>query len=921
MIHPTQSESMPHVCFFHEIDRTMLKWVGGKGANLGELTQQGFPVPPGFCVTTRAYREFIQSGSTTLQETLCMLETLDVKRTEDVRVLGQSIREALSALPIPTGLEDAIVHAWEASGATDAYAVRSSATAEDLPDASFAGQQDTYLNIVGRTELLHAVRSCWASLFTDRAIVYRAQNGFKHDEVALSVVIQKMIQPSISGIMFTVDPLSQNRNILSIDAGFGLGEALVSGRVSADLYKIRKHTWTLEETKTGDKAIAIRSIEGGGTFEEELSEEMRHQQVMTMEQLQELARLGTCIEQHYGSLQDIEWCIEDEILYIVQSRPITSLYPSLQDLPTDPSLHVYACFNHFQVMLDPIKPLGRSILSLLLPIGKSGQVSTHSRMITSAGSRIFIDFTEMMRHPIPNQHLPKLLRIADTLLASSLQEVTQRKRFQSEMRDAFKFPMYPVVRKVLAPVLRRILAYLCIRKPEGRLAELEHFIHDSANQFESTVEQMDDPLAQLHCLKQTLGTLFLEKLIPTFVPVVATGLISAKLLARLAGLTLDDPKIFHLMRGLEGNVTTEMDLHVADIADVARNYPEVSKALHDNPTQSVLAELRICEGGPVFLDAFQHFLDLYGMRGPSEIDITRERWEEDPTSLLQSIVGNLTRETSGEHRVNHQNMAAQSEHAATELLGLLNQGPLGWLKASIGRRLIRVHRNLMGGREHPKYMMIRFIGVAKKVILQHGERMYTQGTLSHPKDIYYLELDECESILKGQTGTRQGSSWKQLIQERKDEHKRHSMYTPPRILTSEGEIVLSQHNRDDVPQGALVGSSASQGIIEGKARVILDPKDAILSEGEILVAPFTDPGWTPLFIHASGLVMEVGGLMTHGSVVAREYGIPAVVCVPNATQHIQTGQYIRVHGDGGYVEILSQGPTHPETEHVAGHAS
>src|SRR5262245_62973851 len=291
---------------FAAIDRSDFALVGGKGANVGEMTRAGFPVPAGFCVTTAAFKAFLEGAGDTV-DLFARLAALRPEDTDAVRRLGEEARSRLGRAPIPEGVAAAVAAAWAEAGTDQAYAVRSSATAEDLPAASFAGQQDTYLNVRGRDALLAKVRDCWVSLFTDRAITYRARNGFDHRKVLLSVVVQRMVSPEVSGILFTADPIDGRRHIVSIDSGFGLGEALVSGLVSADLYKVDKRTNAIVEKKIAEKKLAIWPLPDGGTRQEPLPTEKQTAPSLTEGQAKELAALGAKIEAHYQKPQDIEW--------------------------------------------------------------------------------------------------------------------------------------------------------------------------------------------------------------------------------------------------------------------------------------------------------------------------------------------------------------------------------------------------------------------------------------------------------------------------------------------------------------------------------------------------------------------------------------------------------------------------------------
>jgi phosphoenolpyruvate synthase/pyruvate phosphate dikinase len=371
-----------------DLDKTMLPLAGGKGANLGELSRiKGIQVPAGFCITTIAYKKIIGDNNA-LNISLTKLASLQADNRKAITEVSANIRAMIEAITIPANIADDITQHLSRLGETAAYAIRSSATAEDLPTASFAGQQDTYLNVIGKDAILKAVSKCWASLFTERAIIYRLQNGFDHSKVHLSVVIQKMIVPDVAGIMFTADPVTSNRKTLSIDAGFGLGEALVSGIVSADNYKVSKEVFINKMISA--KKLAIRALKDGGTHEQEMEATLQNRQALTDEQILQLARLGRTIEAHFGSPQDIEWCLSGDNFHIVQSRTITTLYP-IPDAG-DNENHVYVSVGHQQMMTDALKPLGLSFFQLIT-----------LRPMFAAGGRLFVDVAQNLASPAGRQ--------------------------------------------------------------------------------------------------------------------------------------------------------------------------------------------------------------------------------------------------------------------------------------------------------------------------------------------------------------------------------------------------------------------------------------------------------------------------------------------------------------------------------------
>src|SRR5215204_579640 len=378
-------------CFvlgFQEIDQTQVAAVGGKGAHLGELSRiEGLRVPAGFCVTTDTFWR-IMAEAPSIDDRLDRLSRLKPDDREAIRALSAEIRRTLEGIAISDDLAAAITRSLARLGEQTAYAVRSSATAEDLPTASFAGQQDTYLNVVGPAAILQHVSRCWASLFTERAVTYRQRNGFDHRKVHMAVVVQQMVFPQASGILFTADPVTFNRKVASVEACFGLGEALVSGVVNADVYKVRDGEVVAKAVAT--KRLAIYATPAGGTQEQAIEPERQDEPTLTDAQVVRLAQLARRIEAHFGRPQDIEWCLVDDDFQIVQSRPITTLFPIPE--ANDQENHVYVSVGHQQMMTDPMKPLGLSFFLLTTP-----------RPMPIAGGRLFVDVTPMLASPVSRE--------------------------------------------------------------------------------------------------------------------------------------------------------------------------------------------------------------------------------------------------------------------------------------------------------------------------------------------------------------------------------------------------------------------------------------------------------------------------------------------------------------------------------------
>jgi pyruvate,water dikinase len=859
-----------------DIDKTKLMLVGGKGANLGELTRiEGIHVPDGFCISTEASTSIIGKTSS-INALLDQLSLLKVEDRDKIAELSAEICRIIERMAIPEDIQEEITSFLSRLGENNAYAVRSSATAEDLPVASFAGQQDTYLNIIGKQAILKHISKCWASLFTERAVIYRIQNGFDHHKVSLAVVVQKMVFPQVAGIVFTADPVTSNRKVLSIDASFGLGEALVSGLVNADSYKVRNGK--IIEKKIATKKLAMYALKDGGTKAEEIEPEKQNKQALTEEQILQLERIGRKIEEHFGCPQDIEWCLVDDTFYIVQSRPITTLFPIPE--ANDSENHVYVSVGHQQMMTDPIKPLGLSFFLLTTPA-----------LMRKAGGRLFVDVTQNLASPVNRGMLLDVMGQHDPLMKDALMTIIERGDFikslpdEKQKKTAGKSNQLPNF-KTLNDYDPAIVSEL-IKRSETSIEELKQNI-----QTKSGSDLMDFILEDIQRLKKILSD---QQGFGVFMTAMnASSWLNENMMEWLGEKNVADT----LSQSVPNNITSEMGLALLDVADSLRPYSEVIAYLQQVKDENFLDELVTFKGGKEVRDAISDFLSTYGMRGVGEIDITRPRWSEKPTILVPLILSNIKNFEPGEGKRRFEQGRQEALKKEQELLERLKRLPDGEKKAKETQRMISLMRNFIGYREYPKYGLVNRYFVYKQALLKEAERLVQAGVLREKEDIYYLTFEELREVIRTHTLDYQ------IINKRKDEYKFYEKLTPPRVITSDGEIIVGKYKREHLPAEALAGLPVSSGVIEGRARVILHMEDADLEDGDILVTSFTDPSWTPLFVSIKGLVTEVGGLMTHGAVIAREYGLPAVVGVENATKLIKDGLRIRVNGTEGYVEIL-----------------
>ncbi|MBO0777940.1 MAG: phosphoenolpyruvate synthase, partial [Ktedonobacteraceae bacterium] len=773
-------------------------------------------------------------------------------------------------------------------GEHNAYAVRSSATAEDLPTASFAGQQDTYLNIIGQEAILKHISKCWASLFTERAVIYRMQNGFDHSKVYLSVVIQKMVFPEAAGIMFTADPITSHRKVVSIDASFGLGEALVSGLVDADIYKVQEGK--IVSKKISTKRLAIYALKEGGTKKQQLGPDQQKKQTLTDEQMLQLEKTGRRIEAYFGRPQDIEWCLSEGQLYIVQSRPITTLYP----VPNvnDGKNHVYMSLGHQQMMTDALKPLGLSFAPMWL--------SKLGASTVEAGDRWYMDVSHDLASPVAGKIFVKNgLGSVDTLIQKALSSVLKRKEYIKSLPRgkttlglsggtygqmvAGLFQAMKIYRENDASLIQKMIA-----KNDALTQNVAQRINGKSGDalFDFIVQDMDEAFKTIVLDNYGVGII---------------GFYPSSWLNKNMKKWLDEKNITDLFsQAVSNNVTTEMGLELLDVADVVRQYPAVLEYFQHADDDTFFEDLEKLEGGKSVSDSIRQYLRKYGVRCPGEIDITRTRWAEKPVFLIPLILNNIKHFEPGSHKMIVEQKRLEVEQKEQELLSRLECLPGGKRKAKKTRKMISVFRNFVGFREYPKYALMQRFYVYKQALKQEAARLVQKRVIREPEDIYYLTFEELRKV----ASTYQLDY--SIITKRKRDHEIFKKLTPPRVMTSDGEIVTGEYDTIETPRGALIGVPVSSGTIEGRARVVLKLEEANIEEGDILVTAFTDPSWTSLFVSINGLVTEVGGMMTHGAVVAREYGLPAVVSVENATRLIKDGQRIRVNGTKGYVEILEE---------------
>jgi phosphohistidine swiveling domain-containing protein len=884
------------------LDRTSLPVAGGKAANLGELIRAGFAVPAGFCVTTAAYVRV--SAGAGLDTYLAGREAS--ARSDNARQieLATTIRTALIQAPLPGEIVEAIASAYQtlSGGSPIPVSVRSSATAEDLPEASFAGQQETLLNVIGLEAVLAAVQRCFASLWTDRATQYRSSLGIAPASVRLAVVVQRMVEAEVAGVLFTANPLSGKRREAVIDANPGLGEAVVSGATNPDHFVVQTTTGEIVERHLGEKQVLIRAAEGGGTARIEAgASPMRAS--LSDEQIRTLAALGARVEALYGTPQDIEWAIDTSgQVLLLQARPITTLFPLPAGAPsTDEDLRVYLAFGVQQGTYRPFTPMGLSALRLLasgflaligseLPDPLAGP-----RFVVEAAGRPFFEVTAALRTAFGRRFLLSAMREAEVHAATAFEQLVSDPRLS--LRRTPRRAFGPALALLLART--NLLWYLAqaFLAPKIANRRVQRFVEQLRKT--SQVNTRGDATAHLADTERLL--LRCVRLAFRVSPVMLVGMQSFALARRLLGDLATESECQIVLGGSPTNPTTQMNLALWRLARAVPMNEQSLHLLRQIPAEQLAQDYR--QGGlPAPLQqGLARFLEEYGHQSVSELDLGTPRWSEDPSYVLALLADYMGMEEGTAAPDLQLQRAGQQAKA---MIATLTQRARrkGWLRGWLVRFCLERAHALSGFREMTRFVVGLVLAQARALLWTVGEAAVQAGRLDEAGDIFFLTLSEAHVLLSG-------ADLRERVRERRVSFARElGRHHVPLVLLSDGTEALRETPKSQngvQAAGTLQGTPASPGRVTAIARVIRDPNVADLEPGEILVAPSTDPGWTPLFLKAAGLVMEVGGAMAHGAIVAREYGLPAVVGVAGATERIATGSRVTLDGTTGVVVIES----------------
>ncbi|MCU1548272.1 MAG: phosphoenolpyruvate synthase [Arthrobacter sp.] len=879
---------MTYINDLSDVGQSDVAVAGGKGVGLGVLIQAGLPVPPGFVLTTAAYAAFVDANH--LEAGIGELAALSPQAApQDYEDASERIRDLFTGGTMPAVVAAELGAAYGRLGNEDpAVAVRSSATAEDLAWASFAGQQETYLNVVGSEALAAAVIACWSSLWTARAMAYRARQGITPDSLRLAVVIQRMVQAEAAGVMFTANPASGRRDQIAISAAWGLGESVVSGTVTTDDIVIEAGTGRVLSRRTADKEV-MTVYADRGTREQPVPAERRQQPILDDQAAALLARYGTRITDYFGAPQDIEWARAGDDFFILQSRPITALPEPAADIPdTWPVPYpngLYFRASIVEQLPDPLSPLFADLID--------GSVSRSVRALLAEAVGNNIIREDDVGLPTINGYAYYYYRTSGMwrLMGRSLTAVRALVRGKAHMGVAgwreFSRPRYEGIIKDWSA------------KPVGKL---------SGRDLLEGVQSLLDA-----------GTVYYTA-VQSIIPIAATSEISFRMYYDKFVRRHGDPPAQTFLLGYDSEpIRSEKSLYA--LATWAQGMPDLAPAILGTPT-TALAESQRTGSPPAGVDPglwqqwhsrFQDHLGRFG-HAVYNLDFVSPVPADDPSPLLETVKFYLRGQGNDPHERQRLSAARREDQTGRIITRLRRSRRVPFV------RLLRWAQSAAPIREDA----LADVGLAwpllRRMLLELGQRLVDSGVIAESADVFWLRHQELRSAVEFGLAAPGAPAAAAIagaerpvradaVEERKMLWRGQAKAAAPQLLPESrwmerafGSMMPARSQ--DQPGDVIKGAGASSGRVSAPARVLGGPQDfARMAPGDVLVARITTPAWTSLFAMASAVVTDVGGPLSHSSIVAREYGIPAVLGTGVATQRLTSGQQIRVDGDAGTVTI------------------
>ena len=863
----TDAQSVPSVVDLAD-GCTDSQVVGGKGASLSRLHDAGLRVPPGFCVTTAVFDDIsdrITPGGGVPTDSISIAQATE-RRT---RLLEEGLPDAVSST---------IAERVREYGA-DAFVVRSSAVDEDGAATSFAGQHESYVNVApGRVP--ERVLDCMASLYAERAVQYRVESDVSVASLRMAVVVQPLVDGEVSGVLSTADPVTGNRTVGSIESTYGLAAGVVDGTQPTDTITFDRSTGRILSVETAAKTETVRAApDRDGTTTTSVAEHLRDEATLTADDIGQLRSIADTVESVFDYPQDVEWTIADGTCYVLQSRPLTSLFPVPEPAPGD-GVHVYLSMGHQQVMTRPLPPLVRDIWRAWLENAADRfRPSADGAFAVEAGGRVYVDITSFLRlPPLRERVLKALAEITEpgaeglrTFLEAPGTDIGTSGPLRGRLRIlAALWRGRDVVGPMVGSSARSVLRTVAFGPPD---------IEDQWEWTDSLGQELCQPLRNRHGVDAKVDYILSEldvlQLVGRGVPHIAmyrVGLLAERFLEwqfPREWAAIDD-----LTVGFEDEVVARMHRELAALREV------------ESETQPGTAPSNA--GGPPADDPrLAAFLDRFGHRTGRELDLSEPRWRDDPTALPTTAGG-----------ADPEQLRQRWTAARDALRSEIRNRPLGRLRAGVIDRAIEAYRSCLQLREFPKHGIAHLFAAVHDTVRQAGDQLAQQGAIDEPADVWFLRSAELQRALDG------ASDIDPPVATRRVALDRFAKLDPPPLLTSDGERLERRREAESDDTTTLRGTPVSPGTVEGSVRVVVDPDTATIEPGEILVAAGGDPGWTLLFPEAAGVVFAVGGRLTHGALVAREYGLPAVASVPAATSTLRTGERVRLDGTNGTVHRL-----------------
>ncbi|MEE1942549.1 PEP/pyruvate-binding domain-containing protein [Streptomyces sp. TRM 70361] len=869
--------------------------LGGKAARLAELIGAGLPVPPAFCLTTGLFEDFLRETGLAAQV-----------RTAEPRV----IREKILATELPGPVAGAVLAAYERLG-SPRVAVRSSALWEDSVDQSFAGQHDTVLDVGGNEALLEAVRRCWASLWSDRAAAYREDGA---EPGAIAVVVQEMIHSDISGVLFTVDPVGGRPHRMVVEACQGLGEGLVSGRVSSDFFAVDDRTLEVVEERVRYKVTKCAPVEPGRIGMTKVDPAARDVPCLTGEQLRELAGLALRVRSHYGGTeQDIEWGLRDGVLHLFQTRPVTTR-PAPDGAGRADRHSPYVTEQPAEIRQGTLwsrMDIGEIFVGLMTPLGLSFaryyQKHVHTDCAAALGVRVTGDADRHMGYL--QGHVYLNISYTAHLLGQCLPTRDQRhftSRFVSEEVDlaAYRNPFGTFPGGVEDALSTAVwLKYTAAEVARTR-SRAEKMVSSRLYEFDRARRLDHTRLSrrELHTeLNRHLG--YFHDMHVGYMPYYINAFGFYGVLTELCARWLGEDGV-NLQNRIKTDMSTlrtvESAREIWAVAQAARRMPRALRIIEEEPLEGIEAALRADEEGRAFWELhMEPFLRMNGTRGRQEMELTHPRWIDDPGYLFQMI---RRYAADGTAEGTFEDAFGRGGGDTGEARKVLERLPAA--KRRTIETVISLYALCSELREATRMAMITSIWLVRNVVYEVGRRLVDAGVLHSLDEVAHLDFEDVRSYLATGADAREIFG-RGRIDEARRLHEYHKRLPEP-PLTFIGEHDVTQAVRP-VPDGArLEGLGSSPGRIVGRARIVEDLvwQADEFQAGEILVTRYTDASWTPLFAVAGGVVTDIGSMLSHSSIVSREFNVPSVVNTKHATQRIRTGDLVVVDGDTGVVEVV-----------------